>query len=59
MRGDHNAADEARRDLRAETLAEHIKAVVDAAPPLTDEQRQRLSQLLSPTAAQNCAGADS
>lgn len=27
----------------------HIRALVDAAPPLTDEQRARLATLLAPT----------
>jgi hypothetical protein len=34
------------RDLRAARLEEHIRAAVDAAPPLTAEQRDRLAQLL-------------
>jgi hypothetical protein len=37
---------ETRRDLAAERLAEHIRRVVDAAPPLTPEQVERLSTLL-------------
>jgi hypothetical protein len=37
---------DARRDLNAERLAEHIRRVVDAAPPLTPEQVERLSTLL-------------
>jgi hypothetical protein len=37
----------AARDLRAVSLEEHIRRVVDAAPPLTSEQRQRLAILLS------------
>ena len=36
----------ARRDLRAARLAEHITRTVDAAPPLTPEQRDRLAMLL-------------
>ena len=40
---------EARRDLHAARLAEHITRVVDAAPPLTDEQRDRLAVLLRPS----------
>ena len=28
------------------SLAEHIKKVVDAAPPLTEEQRNKLATLL-------------
>ncbi len=37
---------EARRDLAAERLAEHIERVVAAAPPLSREQRDRLALLL-------------
>ena len=34
------------RDFRAVRLAEHIRRVVDAAPPLSPEQRDRLALLL-------------
>lgn len=37
---------DARRDLRASRLAEHIQRAVSAAPPLTDTQRHRLAELL-------------
>jgi hypothetical protein len=46
----HPATVEARRDLKAATLADHIRRVVDEAPPLTAEQRQLLSSLLAPAA---------
>lgn len=42
---------ELQRDLRAAQLEEHVRRVVAAAPPLTDEQRSRLSTLLSPPGA--------
>lgn len=35
-----------RRDLRAATLEEHIRKLVDGWPPLTAEQRDRLAVLL-------------
>ncbi|MGH3788831.1 MAG: hypothetical protein ACRDRG_20300 [Pseudonocardiaceae bacterium] len=35
-----------RRDLRAAELEEHIIRIVDAAPPLTAEQRNRIAALL-------------
>jgi hypothetical protein len=41
---------DARRDLRAARAEDYIRALVDAAPPLTDEQKRRLSVLLHPTA---------
>ncbi len=34
---------EARRDLKAERLADYITRTVDAAPPLTPAQRDRLA----------------
>lgn len=37
---------EARRNLRAARLAEHIEKVVAQAPPITDAQRDRLAVLL-------------
>lgn len=37
---------DAQRRLRAACLAEHIKRAVDAAPPLTSEQRDQLARLL-------------
>ena len=41
----------ARRDLRAARAEDYIKALVDSAPPLTDEQRERLALLLRGSAA--------
>jgi len=35
-----------RRDLRAERLEEHIKSIVNQAPPLTEDQRSRIAALL-------------
>lgn len=47
----HRGADdpqalEAARDVRAASLAQHIARVAAEAPPLTDEQRDRLAVLL-------------
>lgn len=39
---------EARRDLAASKLADYINRVISQAPPLTNEQRERLSALLAP-----------
>lgn len=36
------------RELKAASLEDHIRRVVDAAPPLTEEQRTRLALLLAP-----------
>lgn len=36
----------ARRNMRAAKLADHIRRVVDEAPPLTDDQRADLAALL-------------
>jgi hypothetical protein len=38
---------DARRALRAARAEDYIRALVDAAPPLTDEQKRRLSVLLN------------
>jgi hypothetical protein len=37
-----------RKDFHVERLAQQIEALVEAAPPLTDEQRERLRRLLAP-----------
>lgn len=39
----------ARRDLKASRAEEYVRALVEQAPPLTDEQRWRLAALLHPT----------
>lgn len=36
----------AKRDLAAEKLVEHVQRAVDAAPPLTEDQRTRIAALL-------------
>lgn len=49
---------ELRRQLKAERLEEHIRNIVDTAPPLTPEQRDRLASLLRPaTSSGGGAGA--
>lgn len=45
---DPEAEAQARRELAEAKIADHIRRVVDAAPPLTDEQRTRLAELLRP-----------
>ena len=48
----HNRAQTAEQpDLAAKRLADYSRAVVDALPPLTDEQARRLSVLLNSTEA--------
>ncbi|WP_207551988.1 hypothetical protein [Mycobacteroides abscessus] len=42
---------ETRRSLRAESLMEHVKSVVSQAPPLTNEQIERVAALLRTGAA--------
>lgn len=39
---------EARRDLAAAKIADYVERVLADAPPLTDEQRTRLAELLRP-----------
>ena len=48
--GDPERLEEARRDLAEANLEAHIRKVVDAAPPLTAAQRERLALLLHPAA---------
>ncbi|SDV00469.1 hypothetical protein SAMN04488544_3323 [Microlunatus sagamiharensis] len=36
----------ARQSLKASRLADHIRSVVESAPPLTTEQRARIASLL-------------
>lgn len=40
---------DARRDLAAAKLEQHVRQVVDGFPPLTSAQRSRLAALLRPT----------
>lgn len=42
---------DARRDFAAEKLAETVRRVVDAAPPLTPLQRDTIAALLRPRPA--------
>jgi hypothetical protein len=46
--GDETAAVEARRAFRFVNAEDYIRRVVDGAPPLTDEQRRRLADILAP-----------
>ena len=48
--GSDPETDRLAREFRAERLAAHIRRTVDAAPPLTSEQRERLAMLLRPSA---------
>jgi len=48
---DIEGLDDARRNLREAKLADYIKKTVDAAPPLTAAQRDRLALLLRGAAA--------
>jgi hypothetical protein len=41
-------ASEARRDFNAARLDDYIRETLAKAPPLTDEQRARLAELLRP-----------
>jgi hypothetical protein len=51
VRHDLPEALELRRDLAARRLEDYITKVVEAAPPLSDEQVRRLSVLLNPAGA--------
>jgi hypothetical protein len=41
--------EDARRDLATEQIAAYVDRIVAAAPPLTAEQRNRLTSLLNPS----------
>lgn len=45
---DHPELQRLRTELRTQRGSEYIKKLLDAAPPLTDEQRTKLSELLKP-----------
>jgi hypothetical protein len=45
-----------RREREAAKLAEHIKALVDSAPPFGPEQRARLAALLRPADTEAVTG---
>lgn len=47
--------EEDRRLIRELKLTRHIQALVDAWPPLTNEQRVRLAALLAPVDAEDDA----
>lgn len=44
--GDPERIRTARRDYAAEKIAAYVEKVVDSAPPLTDNQRERIAALL-------------
>lgn len=44
--GDQDAADRARRDLKAARAEDYIRKLVDHAPPLSQAQRDRLAVIL-------------
>ena len=44
---------EARQKLKALKLEEYVKRVVDEAPPLTDEQANRIAALLRPAGGES------
>lgn len=46
---------EARQNLKAARLAEYVTRVVSEAPPLTDEQLERVSALLRPARSGDAA----
>jgi hypothetical protein len=47
LRGDPAAVEAAQQDLKAAKAERYIREVVDSAPPLSAEQRDRLALLLS------------
>ena len=55
--GDHAKRTQARRDLNAAKLQDYIERTLAAAPPLSDEQRNRLAELLRPARRDLAGGA--
>lgn len=53
----HPATRSARQEFRSERWLAAVRAVVDEAPPLTDEQRDRLGVLLAPVVQVAAGGA--
>ncbi|NWN88176.1 MAG: hypothetical protein HLX51_06490 [Micrococcaceae bacterium] len=51
---DDPAIIKARQNLKALKLEEHVRNVVNEAPPLTAEQADRIAKLLSPTQGGGC-----
>ena len=49
VRWDNPNQTETARELATARIAEYVARVVDAAPPLTPEQRDRIAALLRPT----------
>jgi hypothetical protein len=45
--GDQSPADAARREYAVAKIEDYVRRTVDAAPPLTIEQRTRLASLLT------------
>lgn len=48
---------DAQRDLRTAKTAAYIRKIVDAAPPLTDQQRTELAEILRPVRVHPQTGA--
>lgn len=46
--GSPEAAESARRDLRAAKLERHAREVAEALPPLTDAQARRIAAIICP-----------
>jgi hypothetical protein len=49
---------ELRAELRAQRLGEHIEKILSEAPPLNEEQRTRLAELLRPVRVTEFQGGD-
>lgn len=49
--GNQEAAAKARRELELHNLAKSIKRVIDAEPPITEDQRAQLAALIDPAVA--------
>jgi hypothetical protein len=57
-RKDPEAIEAAYRDFAAEKIAAYVDRVLATAPPLTDDQRSRLVELLRPVRLRRTGGND-
>ncbi len=54
---DHPDLQQLRTELRTQRTADYIRTVLAAAPPLSDEQRTKLAELLKPVRVHAGGGA--
>jgi hypothetical protein len=58
-RADRDRIAQLRRELTEAKIHDYIEKLLDTAPPLTQEQRTRLAELLKPVRVNGCGGDES